>query len=305
MNALNYRGGIGGIGGIGGGASSYFNAVANFASNTTNKTREYASGFSNTQIIIFIIVLLLTAAILLYLWLKPKPDDVTVMGPIVLKGAGNGVPSEQKVLFTQTQIDSLGNNFTLSFFVYMDDSNRERIPLTAPDGDFNFKQFINVVGVGAIMLDPIHQRAHVRVAPLGKTPTHIQIDNFMVARWNQVTLTLEGRTLDVYINGVLAKSALLENLPILKPVMVTMETSPDFSGQTGLIQAWPRRLTASAVATNYKRSTDTRGKPLIPDLLPVLSSIWDTMKQGFCDAGFCAFALPKVGGLQYVDYQFA
>lgn len=303
MNALNYRGGVGGIGG---GVGSYFNAATNFASNAASKTREYTSGFSNTQIIVFIVVLLFTAAILLYLWLKPKADDVTVMGPFVLKGAGNGVPSEQKVLFTQTQIDSsLGNNFTLSFFVYMDDSNRERIPLTGPDGDFNFKQFINVVGVGSVMLDPIHQRAHIRVAPLGKTATHIQIDNFMVARWNQITLTLEGRTLDIYINGVLSKSALLENLPILKPVLVTMETSPDFSGQSGLIQAWPRRLTASAIAANYKRNTDTRGKPLIPDVVPALSSIWDAMRQGFCDAGFCAFALPKVGGLQYVDYQFA
>jgi hypothetical protein len=268
---------------------------------------DYTSGgFTNTHIIVMVVIVLLIIAVALYLWLRPKPDDVTVMGPFVLKGAGNGAPSEQKVLFTQTQIDSaLGNNFTLSFFVYMDDSNRERIPLTAPDGDFNFKQFISVLGVGAIMLDPIHQRAYVRVAPLSKTPTTIQIDNFMVARWNQITMTLEGRTLDVYVNGALAKSALLENLPTLKPVVVTMETSPDFSGQAGLIQAWPRRLTASAIATNYKRNTDTRGKPLIPDVMPVLGSIFDAMKQGFCDAGFCGFALPKVGGLQYVDYQYA
>lgn len=301
-NVLNYRGGTG----MGGGAGDYWNAVANFASTTSNTAKEYVSGFSNTQIVIFVVTILFAVAVLLFVWLKPKADDVTVMGPFDLKGAGNGVPSEQKVLFTQTQIDSsLGNNFTLSFFVYMDDSNRERIPLTAPDGDFNFKQFITVTGVCTIMLDPIHQRAYVRVAPLGKTVTLLQIDNFMVARWNQLALTLEGRTLDVYINGALAKSALLENLPLLKPVVVTMDTSPDFSGQAGLIQAWPRRLTASAIATNYKRNTDTRGKPLIPDSKPVLNSIWTTMKQGFCEAGFCTLSLPTVGGLQYVDYQYA
>jgi hypothetical protein len=284
----------------------YFNALSNFTSNLTNTTKEYTSGFSNTQILVFIVIILFIVSVLLYLWLKPKPDDVTVMGPFVLKGAGNGVPSEQKVIFNQSQIDtSLGNNFTLSFFVYMDDSNRERIPLTAPDGDFNFKQFMNVLGVCNFMLDPIHQRAYIRVAPLSKAPITIQIDNFMVARWNQITMTLEGRTIDIYINGALAKSALLENLPILKPVLVTMETSPDFSGQAGLIQAWPRRLTASTVAANYKRNTDTRGKPLIPDTMPVLDSVLDAMKQGICDAGFCGFALPKIGGLQYVDYQFA
>jgi hypothetical protein len=285
----------------------YYNALMNFTSNLTNTTKEYTSGFSTTQIVLFIVVVLAAVAVLMFWWLKPKPDDVTVMGPFELKGAGNGVPSEQKVLFTQTQIDSsLGNNFTLSFFVYMDDSHRERIPLTAPEGDFNFKQFITVTGVCTILLDPIHQRAYISVAPLGKEPIRIQLDNVMVARWNQIALTLEGRTLDIYMNGVLAKSALLENLPILKPVMVSMETSPDFSGQAGLIQAWPRRLTASAIAANYKRNTDTRGKPLIPDVAPNFGSIWESMKQGFCDAGFCAFTLPTFGsGLQYIDYEFA
>jgi hypothetical protein len=86
--------------------------------------------------------------------------------------------------------------------------------------------------------------------------------------------------------------------------MVTMETSPDFSGQAGLIQAWPRRLTAKAVADNYKRNTDTRGKPLIPDIKPILDSLWNTMKQGFCEAGFCNMSV-KIGGLDYVDYQYA
>jgi hypothetical protein len=278
--------------------AGYFNTISNAA-------KEY--NITPTQIILGIIVILFAIAVVLFWWFKPKPDSVTVMGPIVLKGAGNDVQSEKKVLFTQSQIDSsLGNNFTLSLFVYMDDSNRERIPLGSPDGDFRFKNFITILGVGTITLDPIHQRARISVRPLssGSQETQIIIDNFMVARWNQIAITLEGRTLDVYVNGVLSKSALLENVPILKPVLVTMETSPDFSGQSGLIQAWPRRLTAPAVAANYKRNTDTRGKPLIPDIKPSLTSLWDIFKQGFCDVGFCNLSI-KVGGLEYVDYQYA
>lgn len=267
------------------------------------------TALSSTQITMIIILLLAVLAVLLFWWFKPKPDDVTFMGPIVLKGAGNGGSSEQKVLFTQSQIESsLGNNFTLSLFVYMDDSNRERVPLGYPEGDFRFKPFVTILGVGTILLDPIHQRAHIYLNPLSKNAsndtTHIQIDNFMVARWNQIALTIEGRSVDVYINGVLTKSALMENVPILKPVSVTMETSPDFSGQAGFIQAWPRRLTSHAISANYKRSTDTRGKPLIPDVEPSFGYIWDKMKQGFCDAGFCNISL-QVGGLEYVDYQYA
>ena len=282
--------------------AGYFNNIVNTAKTGMNVD------ITPMQIVLFVLVLLLIIAGGLFWWFKPRAEEVTLMGPIVLKGAGNGVPSEQKVLFNQSQIESsLGNNFTFSMFVYMDDSNRERIPLGSPEGDFRFKNFITILGVGTIMLDPIHQRARVSITPLSRNASPnslIDIDNFMVARWNQVTLTLEGRTVDVYLNGVLAKSTLLENIPLIKPVMVTMETSPDFSGQAGLIQAWPRRLTAKAVADNYKRNTDTRGKPLIPDIKPILDSLWNTMKQGFCEAGFCNMSV-KIGGLDYVDYQYA
>ena len=282
--------------------AGYFNNIVNTAKTEMNVD------ITPMQIVMFVVALLLIIAGGLFWWFKPRAEEVTLMGPIVLKGAGNGVPSEQKVLFNQSQIESsLGNNFTFSMFVYMDDSNRERIPLGSPEGDFRFKNFITILGVGTILLDPIHQRARVSITPLSRNASPnslIDIDNFMVARWNQVTLTLEGRTVDVYVNGVLAKSTLLENVPLIKPVMVTMETSPDFSGQAGLIQAWPRRLTAKAVADNYKRNTDTRGKPLIPDIKPVLTSIWDTMKQGFCEVGFCNISV-KIGGLDYVDYQYA
>jgi hypothetical protein len=282
--------------------AGYFNNIVNTAKTEMNVD------ITPMQIVLFLVAILLIIAAGLFWWFKPRAEEVTFMGPIVLKGAGNGVPSEQKVLFNQSQIESsLGNNFTFSMFVYMDDSNRERIPLGSPDGDFRFKNFITILGVGAIMLDPIHQRARVYLQPLARHDSPdsvIDIDNFMVARWNQVTLTLEGRTVDVYVNGALAKSTLLENVPLIKPVMVTMETSPDFSGQAGLIQAWPRRLIGKAVADNYKRNTDTRGKPLIPDIKPVLTSLWDTMKQGFCEVGFCNISV-KIGGLDYVDYQYA
>lgn len=281
--------------------AGYFNNVVNTAQ------EQFGVEITPTQIVMFVVAILLVIAVGLFWWFKPRAEEVTVMGPIELKGAGNGVPSEQKVLFNQSQIDSsLGNNFTFSMFVYMDDSNRERIPLGSPEGDFRFKNFVTILGVGTVLLDPIHQRARIYVQPLSRRGdgTNIDIDNFMVARWNQLAITLEGRTLDVYVNGALAKSALLENVPLVKPVMVTMETSPDFSGQAGLIQAWPRRLTSGAVAANYKRNTDTRGKPLIPDVKPAFGAIWDLMKQGFCEAGLCNLST-KVGGLEYVDYQFA
>jgi hypothetical protein len=189
--------------------------------------------------------------------------------------------------------------------------NRERIPIAGPAGDFRFKPFLFLLGVGDILLDPIHQMARVRIKPLTQgalinpdTVTSIDVDNFMIARWNQLTVTLEGRTVDIYLNGVLAKSTLLDNLPILNPVGILLETSPDFSGQAGLFQAWPRRLTESQIAVNYARNADTRGKPRIPDVGYTLAEFLKGFRTEFCSLGFCGNLL-NTGPLNYVDYEFA
>jgi len=258
-----------------------------------------------------IVVIILIAA-LAYWYFKPRAKDVTVLGPYVLKGASMIPNPENTVVtvFNQSQIDdALGNNFTFSFFVYMDDVNRERIPIAGPKGDFRFKTFINILGIGDIVLDPIHQMARLNFKPLtrntGSLPgASIDIENFMISRWNQLAFTVEGRTVDVYLNGTLASSTLLENLPLLNPVGVLLETSPDFSGQAGLFQAWPRRLTTSQIATNYKRNTDTRGKPLIPDIGPKFTDIFKQIPRSLCDLGFCGFRF-SVGPMEYIDYEFA
>jgi len=269
-----------------------------------------ASSMSPTMIWILAILVICVIGVGLYLYFRPKAKDALVMGPFVLQGAGNASGSETiQTVFDQSQINnSLGNNFTLSGFVYMDDVNRERIPFGGPEGDFRFKPFLYILGVGDILLDPIHQVARVRIKPMMNgaviQPGEVQsidIDHFMIARWNQLTVTLEGRSVDVYLNGALVSSRLLENLPTLYPQGVLIETSPDFSGQAGLFQAWPSRLTESQVLANYKRNVDTRGKPLIPERYDM---VFSNIKDMLCKIGFCKSSY-DTDPLQYVDYQFA
>lgn len=265
---------------------------------------------SPVTLYVFIVAIIIILAVGAYMIFRPRAKDVTVIGPFVLSNMAK--PDSISTVFSQSQINnSLGNNFSLSFFVYMDGVNRENIPIAGPKGDFRFKPFLYILGVGDILLDPIHQVARIRIKPLrtkglieAGEVTSIDVDNFMIARWNQITLTMEGRTVDVYINGALAKSALLDNLPILNPVGVLLETSPDFSGQAGLFQAWPQRLTESQVVANYKRNTDVRGKPLIPDTGMKWSDVWSSLGEQFCKIGICGIRL-DTGPLQYIDYEFA
>jgi hypothetical protein len=170
---------------------------------------------------------------------------------------------------------------------------------------------VYILGVGTIIVDPIHQKARISIQPLTDrtmrrvdSPTNIDIDNFVVARWNQLTVSVEGRSIDVYMNGNLVKSAIMENVPLLSPVGLLLETVPDFSGQAGLFQVWPRRLKGEEIVRNYKQNTDLRGKPAIPDAAVQWSDVWNNLKEKLCKVGFCGFKY-DIGPLQYVDYEFA
>lgn len=270
---------------------------------------------SPTAVYIAIVLVLIVIGVFLFWFFRKRAEEVTEMGPWVLNGADTSVDKKKNsitTIFTNADIQSnLGNNFTLGMFVYMDDIQRERITIGGPEGDFRFKPFVYILGVGDVLIDPIHQVLHVRVKALDSKGimnqsniVSINISNFAVARWNQIVITLEGRSLDVYVNGVIAGSALLENLPIIKPLGVLMEKSPDFGGQAGLFQAWPRRLSEAEIARNYARNTDTRHRPLIPEKGPSIYAIFKDMGKGLCDLGFCGFRF-KVGPLEYVDYEFA
>ena len=264
------------------------------------------------------IIVLVVAAVAvigagLYMWFKPRPEHVTVEGPYNLKGvtASAGGSSQTTILDSSQLMSKAGNNFTISAFVYMDDVNAERIPIAGPAGDYRFKPLVYILGVGTIIVDPIHQKARVALQPLTDrslrkvdAPVNIDIDNFVVARWNQITISVLGRSADVYLNGKLIKSAMMENVPVLAPVGLLLETVPDFSGQAGLFQAWPRRLSADEVLRNYKINTDLRGKPAIKTEGLSWAEVWNNMKGQLCKVGFCGFKY-DVGPLQYVDYEFA
>jgi len=280
-----------------------------FADFSTSEKSTRASPIGQYAVWIAIIVAVFVIGMLLFYWLRPKADHATAMGPFQLRDASKVHTNSITTIFDQTQIDAnLGNNFTFSFFVYMHEVNGENIPFAGPEGDYRFKPIVYILGVGDIQIDPIHQIGRVRVKPLTSdgvnTISILEFKNFMIARWNQVTVTLEGRSLDVYVNGALANSILLENVPILNPAGVLLEQTPDFEGQAGLFQAWPRRLSESEVAANYKRNVDTRGKPLIPLTANTWSLVYDNLSKSMCDIGLCGINV-RVGPMQYVDYEFA
>jgi hypothetical protein len=302
-------------------------AMYNYFSNI-GIDRMTTDGTAAARVFVVAVLTVVVIAGIIFWYLKPRANNALAIGPYVLrdprkldgssKGGkpGGADPQWISVLTAEQAINTSANNITCSFFVYMDEVNRERIPIGSPDGDYRFQHLVTIGVPIGIMLDPIHQKlildiAQAHVADANTAPKanikRLVIENVMVAKWNQITVTVEGRTVDIYVNGILKTSTLLDNVAFSKFYGLMLNTSPDFSGQAGLFQMWPRRLTVSEISENYRRNTDTRGKPLIPDIQPTWRDILDGMKINICrNTGICGFGVQvAVSPLQYVNYEFA
>ncbi len=287
--------------------SDFFNSAKDMVSGTSDITQA-----SPKKTLIIVILSIIVIAGIVFWYFRPKARDVTIMGPYELRGRSDkSVLNPWISLMDADQIISTtGNNITCSFFVYMNDVNRERIPIGNTVDDFKY-QYLAIVGNSiGVMLDPIHQKAKVTIVPMPVSGTtfkwsDIEINDVMIAKWNQITITVEGRTVDIYLNGILATSTLLDNVPFMQFSGMMLNTSPDFSGQAGLIQVWPERRTTKQILENYKRNTDTRGKPLIPDKGFTFRDAWNRLTRSICKTtGFCGLRV-EVAPMQYVEYDFA
>lgn len=257
---------------------------------------------------IFIIIGIVVVALIAFWYLRPRSDESRVNGPIVFRRDEARAKTQVNVFDIGQLARSSGNNLTFGFFLYMKDVDNDRYDRNnIVNFDFRLKPLVSINGIGSIAVNPVAQTAKVFIQPHSyRDASVVDINSLPIARWNQIIITIEGRTVDVYVNGALVGSTLAPNVPNMKASDVSLMASPDFSGQAALFQLWPRRLTADQVARNYTRNTDLRGKPTVPDIEGGLSftNAFGHFKQSLCDIGFCGFRF-EVGPLQYVDYEFA
>lgn len=201
-------------------------------------------------------------------------------------------------------IKKFDNNFTFGVYIYISDVTKPLFvgrPTPIP--------LILIPGAGTITINSQQSLAQIALEPTnspGQTnPTSIvTVPQFMAARWNQLVFTVEGRTVDVYLNGILVSSTLLDNVPLARPTVVNLNVQPGFDGQLGYTQAWPRRLTMAEILANYKRTSDYKGKPNIPDVPFDWSGLLKTLQGGFCSIGICVSDSSNDNPLQFIDYAF-
>ena len=139
--------------------STLFQDLRKFSENVAENATESvmpAIQSSPRSVWIAVIVAVFVIGAIAFWYFRPKARDVTVLGPFMLEGRGLK-PKEDtiKTVFDDSQIQSsLGENFSLSFFVYMDDVNQERVPFSGQKGDCRFKPLLFLLGVAGRMLFP-------------------------------------------------------------------------------------------------------------------------------------------------------
>jgi hypothetical protein len=202
--------------------------------------------------------------------------------------------------------DWVAGNYTFSFYVYMNDLSS---PSFAPSDDMRYHKIVELTGACSIYMDPVQQSAQIVLNPAtpsgaGLPSATLTIPNFLTSRWNQLAFTVEGRTIDCYLNGALVTSTLLPDVPRSVPTQITLYPMAGFTGQLGYVQIWPRRLTLPEMTANYKQTSDPRGKPYIPAPGTSLSDLLAIFSRGFCSLGLCIDP-DNTNPLRSIDYLYA
>jgi len=177
---------------------------------------------------------------------------------------------------------NMGGSYTLSYYLKVDavpDMRSAATPLMTWAGIWS-------TGYNAANEQLVWTFAETKDSDGGvQGPESVTLPKVALQRWNQITMTFEVRTLDLYVNGVLTKSATLHNLPQTARSSITL-VPEGVLGQIASVQLWPRRLTVSETQANYPDTSDSQGRPYLgPAYFQTLNEI--NLPNLFCPSGDC------------------
>jgi len=200
---------------------------------------------------VFIIILI----VVVYMKSNSGVSTVTKYEPILITAPVNAYDAS----LSQTPADipnpTIGLEYTYSFWMYVSDftykyGQWKRI-LSKGDGN-------SVGGISPdVALYPNTNALQVRLSTtMGLEGADVQ--NVPLKKWNHVVILLNGRSLDVYINGFLERSVVFKGVPILNSSPLTVckpnepGGAPGFYGQLSRLQYFARAIATSEISALYQ-----------------------------------------------------
>ena len=238
----------------------------------SDTTRSFAASAGSSYLlpIIGTVVLIVVIAIAIYYGIQAntKRPAKELLGPVDLF-----TPSSPVILDRNTITKSMMNSYTLSIYFQID---------AVPDMRNAATPLLVWPSVWDLSYDATKEQLIWNFTQTNDGKKAVTAGPIPLQRWNQVVLTFEGRTADMYCNGVLLASTTLDNITPLPTSSITIV--PKYvMGRVAYIQAWSRRLPMREVAENYVATSDSQGRPyLTPDFLKALQ-----VPNIFCPGGQC------------------
>lgn len=200
-----------------------------------------------TTIILVVVILLLIYVI--YNYVK-KSKDVTLL---------NLANAEDESTFPASELsDSTSSNYAISIWFYINDWNYrigETKTILERTGEEDV--FSPSIALGA---NTNNVTVSMTLLPLSGTETTTHecvVNDIPLQRWTNMIMSINGKALDIYIDGKLIKTCILGGVPkILNKAPIKVTPGGGFSGYTGRLQYFSSPLNPTEAYDIYKDGFD-------------------------------------------------
>lgn len=211
------------------------------------KTR-YSKSSTTTKVIIWIVIVLII--ILLIWWIIyaiNKASQTSTENPVIISSPIDAWVTRTGVSVPQP---SSGYNLSYSSWIYV------------RDWDYKFGKWKNIFWKGnssvprhspSIWLYPLTNSIKVVTSHTGTNAmTSCDIENIPLQKWVHLVYVLNNRTVDIYINGKLERTCILEGIPKnLANDKLTVTYNNGFYGKMGKLQYFTKSLNPEEIAKLY------------------------------------------------------
>ena len=190
--------------------------------------------------VIAVIVILLVVR-----WFWSRKNKLTNLAP---------ASEEQEIDSNSLANGSQSTNFAYSLWFYVDDWSyrygEEKTILVRNEGE----------ACPHIFLDPMENHLEVVIFDYNDTYNRCRIENVPLQKWVNLIVSVYNQTLDLYLDGKLVKTCVLDGVPRLD-ASDDVYVTPDggFSGWTSNIEYWDKALNPQEAYNVYRKGNGTSG----------------------------------------------
>lgn len=267
----------------------------------TSTQASFAQAASNQALFLPVVgtvigVVLIALIVIVALRFREGRATTTLTGPLDLYA-----PKPSPIVVPRDVVaKQMSGSYTLSFYVTLDavpDMRAAATPLLTWPSIMN-------VGYNAAQEQLVWTIQQTPDSTGTGNPETVTLEGVPMQKWTQVVMALQGRSLDLFVNGKLIKSILLANIPpIPKSVASITVVGGGIMGQLAVAQVWSRRLTVTEVYNNYVDTSDSQGRPYIGGFLDPLKNV--SIPNLFCPGGDCNGSQPAANKAQTWDFPYA